>query len=111
MPVHRPALKDRSAVVAFSDELDRWISPISLDPRDADAADNDQVMSDAENKEALVRAHENVSSLAGIRRNSRRKHDALQDNSGDHSRFTGTGSHRECAPALPRCQAAVWVLC
>jgi hypothetical protein len=55
MPVHRPALKDRSAVVAFSDELDRWISRTSPDPRDADAADNDQVMSDAENKEALVR--------------------------------------------------------
>ena len=25
MPVHRPALKDRSAVVAFSDELESWL--------------------------------------------------------------------------------------
>lgn len=31
LPVHRPALKDRSAVVAFSDELDRWISRVSPD--------------------------------------------------------------------------------
>jgi hypothetical protein len=29
MPVHRPSLKDRSAVIAFSDELDRWISRLS----------------------------------------------------------------------------------
>jgi len=26
LPVHRPALKDRSAVVAFSDELESWLS-------------------------------------------------------------------------------------
>jgi hypothetical protein len=26
MPVHRPAQKDRSAVIAFSDELDRWLA-------------------------------------------------------------------------------------
>jgi hypothetical protein len=31
MPVYRPALKDRSAVMAFSDELDRWISRASPD--------------------------------------------------------------------------------
>jgi hypothetical protein len=31
LPVYRPALKDRSAVVAFSDELDRWISRASPD--------------------------------------------------------------------------------
>jgi hypothetical protein len=29
MPVHRPALKDRSAVVAFSDELEFWLSRTS----------------------------------------------------------------------------------
>ena len=29
MPVHRPSPNDRSAVVAFSDELDRWISRLS----------------------------------------------------------------------------------
>ena len=32
LPVHRPALKDRNAVVAFSDELDAWISPGFPDP-------------------------------------------------------------------------------
>lgn len=26
MPVHRPAGKDRSAVLALSDELDRWLN-------------------------------------------------------------------------------------
>jgi hypothetical protein len=31
MPVYRPALKDRSAVMAFSDELDCWISRASPD--------------------------------------------------------------------------------
>jgi hypothetical protein len=29
MPIYRPALKDRSAVVAFSDELDLWIARAS----------------------------------------------------------------------------------
>lgn len=48
MPVHRPALKDRSAVVAFSDELDGWISR----------------MSDGENDEMLARVKNNVNRLA-----------------------------------------------
>ena len=48
MPVHRPALKDRSAVVAFSDELDGWISR----------------MSDGENHEMLARVKNNVNRLA-----------------------------------------------
>jgi hypothetical protein len=45
MPVHRPALKDRSAVVAFSDELDGWISRRSPDP------------------DPLLRMHGNIGSL------------------------------------------------
>jgi hypothetical protein len=48
MPVHRPALKDRSAVVAFPDELDRWISRVS----------------DGENHEMLSRVKNNVNRLA-----------------------------------------------
>jgi hypothetical protein len=32
MPVHRRPLNNKSAVVAFSDELDRWISRTSPDP-------------------------------------------------------------------------------
>jgi hypothetical protein len=48
MPVHRPAQKDRSAVVAFSDELDRWISRVS----------------DGENHEMLARVRNNVNRLA-----------------------------------------------
>ncbi len=31
LPVYRPAFKDRSAVMAFSDELDRWICRTSRD--------------------------------------------------------------------------------
>jgi hypothetical protein len=54
MPVHRPALKDRSAVVAFSDELDRWISRTA--PATVDAHGE-------ASKEALVRVHDNVSKL------------------------------------------------
>ena len=55
MPVHRPALKDRSAVVAFTDELERWISrtlPATLDAN-----------SEGTN-EALARLHENMNTLA-----------------------------------------------
>jgi hypothetical protein len=55
MPVHRPALKDRSAVVAFTDELDRWISrsaPATLDAHGE------------ESEETLIRVHHNLSTLA-----------------------------------------------
>jgi hypothetical protein len=48
MPVHRPALKDRSVVVAFSDELDRWISRLS----------------DGESRDLLARVKNNVNRLA-----------------------------------------------
>lgn len=48
MPVHRPALKDRSAVVAFSDELDGWISRMGA----------------GENHEMLARVKNNVNRLA-----------------------------------------------
>jgi hypothetical protein len=54
MPVHRPALKDRSAVVAFTDELERWISRTAPDKLDASGG----------TKEALVRVHNNMSTLA-----------------------------------------------
>ncbi len=55
MPVHRPALKDRSAVVAFTDELERWISRTPSSKLDASSEGS---------KEALVRVHENMSTLA-----------------------------------------------
>jgi hypothetical protein len=54
MPVYRPAMKDRSAVVAFSDELDSWISRTTSDTRDANSKAN---------KEALARVRDNVSAL------------------------------------------------
>lgn len=54
MPVYRPALKDRSAVVAFSDELDRWISRTRPDKGTATGDESD----------TLLRVHNNMSTLA-----------------------------------------------
>ena len=51
MPVHRPALKERSAVVAFTEELDRWLSRSPPDPVDANGE---------RDEEALVRVHDNL---------------------------------------------------
>jgi hypothetical protein len=48
MPVHRPSLNDRSAVIAFSDELDRWISRLS----------------DGENHDMLARVENNAKILS-----------------------------------------------
>src|ERR1700677_2243406 len=55
MPVHRPALKDRSAVVAFTDELDRWLSRTAPNTLDANREGSE---------ETLIRLHHNLSSLA-----------------------------------------------
>ena len=55
MPVHRPALKDRSAVVAFTDELDCWITRNVLDTPDENGEGRN---------ESLARLHDNMSSLA-----------------------------------------------
>ena len=55
MPVHRPALKDRSAVVAFTDELDRWLSRTAPDTLNGIDKGGD---------ETLVRVHQNLSKLA-----------------------------------------------
>jgi hypothetical protein len=55
MPVHRPALKDRSAVVAFTDELDRWLSRTAPDTLNANGEGSD---------ETLLRVHQNLSTLA-----------------------------------------------
>ncbi len=59
LPVYRPALKDRSAVVAFSDELDRWISRASPDAGEGDTALN----SNQENNAALLRMLDNMSTM------------------------------------------------
>jgi hypothetical protein len=55
MPVHRPALKDRSAVVAFTDELDCWLSRTAPDTLSANREGSD---------ETLIRVHQNLSALA-----------------------------------------------
>ena len=59
MPVHRPALKNRSAVVAFSDELDGWLSRSSPDARDEFLAVNDK----EENNRNLLRVLDGMSTL------------------------------------------------
>jgi hypothetical protein len=55
MPVHRPALKDRSAVVAFTNELDAWITRNVLHTPDANGEGR---------HESLARLHDNMNSLA-----------------------------------------------
>jgi hypothetical protein len=59
MPVHRPALKDRSAVVAFSDELEHWLSRTSPAALDNCVAIRDH----EESNQSLVRALDNMSTL------------------------------------------------
>jgi hypothetical protein len=59
LPVYRPALKDRSAVVAFSDELDRWVSRASPGARDEDAV----LGRNDENNESILRMLEDMSAL------------------------------------------------
>jgi hypothetical protein len=55
MPVYRTTLKDRSAVVAFSDELERWIS------RPSPAREEDAVL----NSEIVLQVLKDMSSLVG----------------------------------------------
>jgi hypothetical protein len=59
LPVYRPALKDRSAVMAFSDELDRWISRASPDIGEEDAVLNGSEGNDA----VLLQVLDNVSAM------------------------------------------------
>jgi hypothetical protein len=64
MPVHRPALKDRSAVVAFSDELESWLSRTSPCVRNECMATDDQTTNvNDERNERLLRALDNMSTL------------------------------------------------
>jgi hypothetical protein len=59
LPVYRPALKDRSAVVAFSDELDGWISRAPQEEGEEDAALNGYEGNDAE----LSRVLDNMNAM------------------------------------------------
>jgi hypothetical protein len=64
MPVHCPALKDRSAVVAFSDELESWLSRTPTDVRnECVAMDNQAANDNDERSERLLRALDNMSTL------------------------------------------------
>jgi hypothetical protein len=55
MPVYRPAQKDRSAVLSFYDELERWIS------RPSPAREEDAVL----NTEIVLQVLKDMSSLVG----------------------------------------------
>jgi hypothetical protein len=59
LPVYRPALKDRSAVMAFSDELDRWISRASPDMGEENGVPNGNQGNDA----FLLQVLDNVSAM------------------------------------------------
>ena len=59
MPVYRPAFKDRSAVMAFSDELDRWISRASPEMGEEDGVPNGNEGNDA----FLLQVLDNVSAM------------------------------------------------
>jgi hypothetical protein len=64
MPVHRPALKDKSAVVAFSDELESWLSRTPADVRNECLATDDQARhANEEKSERLLRMLDNMSTL------------------------------------------------
>jgi hypothetical protein len=64
MPVHRPALKDRSAVIAFSDELESWLSRTPTDVRnECVAMDNHGTNVNGQRNERLLRALDNMSTL------------------------------------------------
>ena len=70
MPVHRPALKDRSAVVAFTDELDGWITRNVLDTPDENGEGRN---------ESLARLDDNMSSLALLAAQMEAQTKGLQD--------------------------------
>jgi hypothetical protein len=59
LPVYRPALKERSAVVAFADELDVWISRPS-----PEAGEENEVLNGHEGNDAdLARMLENMNTM------------------------------------------------
>lgn len=74
MPVHRPALKDRSAVVAFSDELEQWLSRTSPGARDKCMAIQDK----REGNDPFLRVLENMNVLIRQRRQLIRQIQVLQ---------------------------------
>jgi hypothetical protein len=81
MPVHRPALKDRSAVVAFSDELEQWLSRTSPDAQDRciDIHDKkegyDRFLRVLENMNALIRqSRQLIRQIRVLQKPRRRSH-------------------------------------
>jgi hypothetical protein len=60
LPVYRPALKDRSAVLAFSDELDCWVSRASPGMAEEEPLPNRREESDA----SLLRVLDSMSAMA-----------------------------------------------
>ena len=100
MPVHRPALKDRSAVVAFTDELDGWITRNVLATPDTNGEGRN---------ESLARLHNNMNSLARHTSQLEAHTKAFRINSSNRWRSTALGAHRDCLSSKPRLRAVAWV--
>jgi hypothetical protein len=107
LPVYRPALKDRSAVVAFSDELDRWISRAS-----PDAGEEDTVLNGYEGNDAgLSRVLDNMSTMVLGAAELSSQMRLLQEELRQSLKIYHYGSHRERLHPLLRRQAEAWVPC
>lgn len=107
MPVHRPALKDRSAVVAFSDELEGWLSRSSPHTRDECLAVNDK----EENNRNLLRVLDGISTLV---RQSRQLICHMQVLQERRRRSRKIHHHRIASRArlrTPSRQAEAWLRC
>jgi hypothetical protein len=101
LPVYRPALKDRSAVVAFSDELDCWVSRAS-----PDAGEEYAVLNDIEENDAgLLRTLDNMITMgfesAELSSQMRRLQEQLQQSLRiyQHKIASRTRAHTTSAPS------------
>ena len=101
MPVHRPAMKDRSAVVAFSDELEQWLTRTSPEVRDKCMAIHDK----EKGNEGVLRVLENIITLVRQSQQLISQIRPCRSHAGGHVSSHRQGSHRECVCAPLRRRA------
>ena len=108
MPVHRPAMKDRSAVVAFSDELEQWLTRTSPGVRDKCMA----IHENEKGNEGVLRVLENINTLIWQGQQLIDQIRLLQEPRRRSRTIRHRGSHRECvcAPLRRRTEAMGSVL-
>jgi hypothetical protein len=100
LPVYRPALKDRSAVVAFSDEVDRWVCRSSPGARNEDAAR----LGNEENEECRLQWLEDMRTLVSDTSEPAAQIRCLQKELGEaleHYRRTMTSRRQAMAVSRP----------